>query len=214
MAHQLDLIVALGSSNREEANQRVDEMLDLYDDGVAPRMAVTGAGWAFGASAAAAPTIGRGMFDYAVGQGASEGDIAVLDTSLDTIGDALAIKRYMRTRSAQRLGFVTTSSHVERAGGIIVRVLGPDYKVSAYSSGDFPGRRGQKVYERLGGVLAHAVLSDTEPGDDEAIMGRLFALVPGYTEAGKAAIAMNHLRRLAGLSLVPFEPKLQLYGSE
>lgn len=211
MAYELDVIVALGGPTVDESNMRADKLANLYLLRVAPHMLVTGASWAFSTGEEPTETMGQTMHDYVVGHSHLPADnVTVLDRSLDTIGDALSIKHEMRARGVHRLGYVTTASHVERAGGIIEHVLGPDYEVRPYSAGNFPGRRGQRVYERIGGMLASAVLDKTEPGDDEAIMERLFALVPGYTGAGKVDIAKNHLRRLVGLEFVQFEPVRQL----
>ena len=210
---ELYAAVALGGPSQEESDMRVNTTVGLFTGNQADHIIVTGNHWAFQPGGhSGGTTMGQHMANYAASQGVSRANITVLDTSLDTIGDALVVKHGLGLRPGEgcRVGVVTTASHVGRAAMIFGHVFGPESTIVPISAGEFPQRRGQRLYEAAGNMLTRAVFDGTEPGDDQAIMERLFALVPGYTDASKRAIQGNHFRRIVGLPLARFNPALQL----
>jgi|GEM_PF-1892089 len=206
MIENLDAIVVLGGPTDKESQHRVDTMIDLLRAGVSEEAIVTGAFWAFSATEKPTSSIGQRSKEYAISKGVPADAITVADRCVDTIGDALDVKKVTQEQGWRRLGLVTTESHMPRSIKGFTHVMGPDYKIIPHSAGTFARRRGQGMYEHLGSMLCNAVLDGTEPGDDAAIRERLFALVPGYTTASKPAIAMNHVRKILHLSLVSATP--------
>lgn len=206
MQRKHDVLVALGGPSFAESQQRANHLARLYELGLADYAIVTGAYWGFGHGDKPANSMGKRMGEYLISKNIPSNRIIVADQCVDTIGDALAVKTIMEEEGWLRAGLTTTDSHMSRSMDIFTHALGEAFTIEPYNAGAFPKRKGQWVYERLGGMLCNAVLAGTEPGDDEAIKYRLHALVPGYTEASKADIAFNHLRRLAGVSLVIGQP--------
>lgn len=207
----IEALVTLGGPTVAESYARVDKAVEVYDQESVSTFVVTGAFWAFESGEHdRQQTMGRNMGDYARSRGIPGDALVVADQSLDTIGDALVSKHVLLERGFSKIGLVTTASHLGRAAATFTHVLGPGYQIVRYNAGEFPGRRNQRLYEFAGGMLARTVLADTEPGDDEAIMRRLFALVPGYTDAGKPAILGNHIRHILRLPFAEFEPSRQL----
>ncbi len=189
MIEHLDTLVVLGAPTSDECQQRTNKMVELYEAGLAGHVITTGA-----------PSAAQ-MGNSAVNQGVPRNAIAMADWSLDTIGDALAVKDILRRNAQRTLGLITTDSHLDRSSLIFDHVLGSEYKITPFSAGPFPERNYQGMYELVAKFLSWQVLSGTEVGDHQTIQERLFKLYPGYTDDSRLRITINHGLRLCRLPL-------------
>ena len=216
MAQVFEIAVALGGPTEAESQQRVRALVGLYRQGIVPQAIITGAAWAFGTTETSqeGPSMGQRLADYAVDEcGMPAEVVTVANGGGETIGEALAVKHCIRQMGLTRLVLVTTDTHSPRATADFRHVFGPSYEIQPHDSGSFPERRLQAPYEYAGRLLSRRVLRGTEPGDDEAIRERLFALVPGYTGASKRQIATNHVKDLLHLPLRAYEPVVGLQSA-
>jgi uncharacterized SAM-binding protein YcdF (DUF218 family) len=158
--------------------QRLDTAIDLFQEGVAPHLIVTG-GWSF-LSRQPERTEAEQMKEYAISKGVPESAILTEDDSHDTIGQAVFVKQQLLIpRSWNSLTLVTSESHLSRSERLFDHVLGEGYIIHGVSA---PENRGikERVWEAVGSLMLDYVITGTEKGDDRAIEQRLTERVPGY----------------------------------
>lgn len=121
---EFDAIIVLGAGITKRGNltavarSRMDKALELYREGLAPRIITTGRGEA------------AVMKKYAVGKGVSAGKILAEGASRDTIGNALFVrKKFLEPEKWRRLAVVTSLFHLPRSRLVFRKVLGSGYRV-------------------------------------------------------------------------------------
>ncbi|MEK6837698.1 MAG: YdcF family protein [Nanoarchaeota archaeon] len=121
---KFDAIVVLGAAVTPKGNltrvakSRIDKAIQLYADGAAPKIIVTGKNEA------------SAMRRYAIKKGVKATDVLVESKARDTISNAFfTCKKFLLANSWRRIVVVTSIFHVPRARLIFRKVLGKSYNV-------------------------------------------------------------------------------------
>ena len=109
-----------------------------------------------------------------------QGDLALEEKALDTVGNAVHTKRMLLESGCRTPTIVTSSYHLPRAAWIFAQVLGPEFSPAFVAA---PAGLDAEEYRRRWGIesgkLAHAVKLFEEleihPGEHEKLSGYLSA---------------------------------------
>ncbi|MDQ2678719.1 MAG: YdcF family protein, partial [Actinomycetota bacterium] len=120
---QVDAIVVLGAAQYDGTpspalQRRLDRALELYRDGLADEIVLTGS-----KQPADRFTEAFSGFRYLVGQGVPEDDLRIVDDGASTYESLAAARRVLRGEGADRVLLVSDSYHNRRLQGI-ARELG------------------------------------------------------------------------------------------
>ncbi len=122
MAGKFDAIVVLGAGITPKGNltrvakSRMDRAVELYREGAAPRIIVTGRKESIV------------MRKYAVRKGINPANVLLEAQALDTIGNAFFTRKvFLLPNSWQSIVIVTSVFHINRAKLIFRKVLGKSY---------------------------------------------------------------------------------------
>ena len=124
MAGKFDAIVVLGAGITQKGNltrvakSRMDRAVELYREGAAPRIIVTGR------------KESAVMKRYAVKQGVSASHVLLESRALDTIGNAFFTRKmFLLPNNWQSIVIVTSIFHINRARLVFGKVLGKSYRM-------------------------------------------------------------------------------------
>ncbi len=109
---------------------RAQKGIQLFQQGYAPRLILSGAALDDG------PSNARAMHDQAIAAGIPEQDIVVDEDSQNTYQNAVDTKHILQHLGAHSILLVTSPYHQLRADMTFRSVLGPDYTVSGVSAFD------------------------------------------------------------------------------
>ena len=133
------------------------------------------------------------MKQYAIQHNVPEDTIFIEASGLDTVGNTLFTKKQLVVpNNWEHIALVTSQSHLPRAKEIFEHVYGKDFEIFGIPAPENVTAK-TKAYEIIGSMMVREVLRGTKPGDDDAIMERLFKLVPGYSQATITNLAINSL---------------------
>jgi vancomycin permeability regulator SanA len=132
-----EAIVVLGAAQYDGTpspvlQQRLDHARDLYEEGVAPRIVLTGS-----KQEADRFTEAYAGFRYLLGEGVPEEDMAVVTDGASTYESLVATARVLREEGIDRVTLVSDGYHNRRLKGIASEV-GLDATVSPSTSGGSP----------------------------------------------------------------------------
>lgn len=169
----------------EKAQWRVERAVELYKQGIASRIIMTGS---IGFLARFTPTTTEAqiMKDHAIKLGVPEEDVLMETQSKDTIGNAFfAKKQYLEPNNWKNIIIVSSDFHGERALFIFGKVLGNEYHFQF--DGSRSGLSAQLMYEKYKKEQTHLFVAKQffdgiKPGDDEGIKKKLYEEHPGYAE--------------------------------
>jgi uncharacterized SAM-binding protein YcdF (DUF218 family) len=127
-----DAIVVISGG---ETDQRVKEGVELFHQGLAPTLIMSGAARDSGISNAAA------MQRSAVSQGVAEERILVEDKAQDTLGNAKYVRELLSDHDIKSIILVTSPYHQRRAYLTFCRYLGKDFPIINHSAADSAWRK-------------------------------------------------------------------------
>ena len=127
-----DAIVVISGG---ETDQRVKEGVELFHQGLAPTLIMSGAARDSGISNAAA------MQRSAVAQGVAEERILVEDKAQDTLGNAKYVRELLSDHDIKSIILVTSPYHQRRADLTFRRYLGKDFPIINHSAADSAWRK-------------------------------------------------------------------------
>ena len=173
-----DAIVVLGANITAKGNlskvakSRMDKALELFREGRASRIIVTGKKEALV------------MKKYAVSKGVSPECILVENLALDTIGNAFFTrKKFLEPRNWLKIVVVTSRFHVPRTRLVFRKVLGKTYRLKFIPSKRVlsPNSLREKLDREKGITLATLLLNSlVADGDAQAIENFLRNIHPAY----------------------------------
>lgn len=186
-----DAIVVLGGGVHPEgtlppvARARVERAVELFENGVAPRIILTGR---CGLSAPEpAVTEAAAMAAYAAEFGVPRGALFLEDDAKDTLGNAYFTReRFLEPNDWTSIRVVTSDFHLSRAAWCFRKMLGPGYDVSFVSapSGLSPRELIDRALEECKiTIFLNEWLQAVEDADDHAIERVMAQEHPGYADA-------------------------------
>lgn len=195
-----DAVIALAGGIDERGQlppkvlNRMDTAIELVHSGAAPYLIVTG-GWGF--TVARPPKLeAEAMTEYALSRGIASDAIIPEDQSHDTIGNACFSKRNIAVPQGwTRLLLVTSESHIGRSERIFDHVFGDGYAIDSVAAPEQTGIK-TKVWEYAASLLFDHVLMGTQRGDEEQIIERLEASVPGYGPTTNKQLVLQGMRNI------------------
>jgi len=122
-----DAIVVISGG---QTTTRAEEGIKLYQEGLAPKLILSGAALDDGPSNAAA------MRYQAIQNGVPQSDILIDEDSTNTYQNAINSKLLLESLKAKKIILVTSPYHQRRASLTFKKVLGPDYLILNHSSTD------------------------------------------------------------------------------
>lgn len=172
-----DAIIVLGYNNDPADpifRARVQKAAELYHDGMTPQLIMSGC---CSDKLDIQPAINEAMAmrDAAVELDVPASAILLEEEAVDTLGNFYFSKvNILMPCSWYNVGFVSTPWHVYRASWLASIVLGPDFEVSGYPSGQPTGWDEVKIanseaYNKQLLGQAQEQLVDIRPGEHEAI---------------------------------------------
>ncbi len=173
-------------------SQRMDTALEAWEEGIAPILALSGK-HSFLLKSPPPISESEAMKRYAIERLVPEEAIEKEEKSLETIGNALFTKTDLALPNDwARLVVVTSTSHLPRTLKIYQHVFGTDFDITGIPAPEIAGPR-EKIWELLGSAMTREVLRGTKPGDHQAVLERLFDLVPNYSNASLQRLARKSL---------------------
>jgi len=176
----LSWIINLDGTLQKEGELRVDRTVELYRSGAVQTLTMSGRhdkiDWD------APVTHAEAMARYAVEQGVPRNDIYIEDRSLDTVGQAYFVKRYVVIpNNWGDLVVVSSDWHMERVREIFDFIFGTEFNVGYESSESTRGVRWTRAPKEWPGRLVfRKSFRGINSGDDKAITERLFSSHPLY----------------------------------
>lgn len=188
-AIRFDCIVVLGHSADEGdpvTEARVRLAADLYREGVAPCLVLSGK-WSFRLrQAPPSRTEGSIMRELALGLGVPAADVLIEDESTDTLSNAYFTRvRFVDPLDWRRICVVTSDVHAERALWLFAKVFGRRYHIEVRQAANAtPEADLREGHERNARLLrqAQTLLEGIADGDRDAISDLLFTRHPGHAE--------------------------------
>ncbi|MBI5398273.1 YdcF family protein [Candidatus Woesearchaeota archaeon] len=161
----------------EKSKQRTDRGVELYIHGAVQTITLSGGR----AQRDLQHTHAHLMKQYAKSVGIEERVILTEETSLDTVGQAVFTKRdIILPRNWERFIVVSHSSHIDRVQMIFGFVYGRDFDI-LYEAVDDRASDPEVILHEWRSFEAFLETFDgVKPGDNEAIIARLFELHPLY----------------------------------
>lgn len=186
-----DVIIILGGGVNSDgslpdiARSRVQKGVDLFREGAAPRLLMSGC-WDFWREDTPLQTEAEAMKEYATVLGVSPDVIFKEEESKDTIGNAYFCKiQYLRVHHWNKVIVITSDYHMNRTKLIFEKVLGSEYAV------EFIGVETHVSKEILGQLFSRETrvvsvlnrwLQGITSGDDDGVKKLLYTKHPGYAE--------------------------------
>lgn len=135
-----DAIVILGGlvhkdgSLSDMAQSRVEQGVELFKQGVAPRLVLSG--YKFYWSNYKSPkTEAQAMKDYATSMGVPEDIIHLEESARNTLGNAYYIKKdVLEPNGWNNIAVVTSDFHVPRSQYIFEKILGSGYEIEMFGA--------------------------------------------------------------------------------
>ena|SRR3989344_881217 len=191
LSHEL---TTLGKLN-EQSLGRIGRGIQLLLEGRAKTLTLTG-GYSFLADNGT--TVSEQMRNYAIAQGVDSGSICLEELSRDTVGNAFFTKvLILDPHRLRRFCVVTNRYHEKRAR----QIFGFMYNIAPseipFETIDIGLTEAQKYHEEKSLEAFLTTFGGLTPGDDEAILQRLFSEHPYYR--GNSEIRQAFDRRLKNL---------------
>ncbi len=189
---KIDVMIILGGGITAEGvlssatKERLDNLLKK-SDGLPPAPIILSGCWSGFMKVVPSTTEAHEMKKYLVKHGVAVRRIITESESLDTISNAVFVRRIVKRRSNwKKILLITSNWHMERAFWIFKKVLGKDYQIiplSVVSEKKIKEKR--KNYEKYLLNVAKRFLKNTPIGSKELI-GVLRTDHPFYSKSEKA----------------------------
>jgi uncharacterized SAM-binding protein YcdF (DUF218 family) len=159
--------------------------------------------WTFMERQIPARTEAVAMQEYALTLGLSPGRIFIEDQSIDTIGNAIFVKRHtLIPHSWRNVVVVASPDHLPRVTAVFSQVMGPSYHLRFEASENvLSPEESQASHNRelRAAMINRELFTGLTPGDDEGLLSILRQVHPGYGPHTKYSIA-DIASKLAGQS--------------
>lgn len=212
MSNIKDVIVVLaGGVNNDgtlppNAKLRVKKGVELYNQGKAPKIIMSGAyGFWFDWLKKVPPIYeSEAMKTYALSLGVPKEDIFIEVESKDTFGNAYFVKvSFLEKYNWENIVVVTSDYHLPRAKIIFNIILGPEYLIEYMGSKKILTEKEDQIWkmsEKKTIEVSNKIINIDmiKPGDTEAIKKILFNVHPGY--ATNPEISFEELEKMLGRS--------------
>jgi uncharacterized SAM-binding protein YcdF (DUF218 family) len=203
-----DAIIILGGSThpdgslRDIPKQRVEEGVRLAQEGVAPRIIMSGgySFWLDEKGEVPAISEAESMRNYALSLGIHAEQIFLEKKSKDTLGNAYYTKIDFLEKNAWRdIIIVTSDFHIDRTRFLFNTVLGPKYTLEYVSVPTDMSQEQRDSFESAEKITIDVLknmIGSIQPGNTKIIEQALFTKHPGY--APHPEISFEQLKQLLG----------------